>query len=53
MRALRSVQARAAAFARALTAFVRGFTGLTRMPADPAAARRALEERCARRRSCC
>jgi hypothetical protein len=53
VRALQSVRARAAAFARALAAFVRGFAGLTRLPANPAAARRALEERCARRRSCC
>ncbi len=61
MRALRSLRARAVGFvrvraggfARALAAFVQGFAGLERVPTDPAAARRALEERCARRRSCC
>jgi hypothetical protein len=51
----------AKAAARALRDFVRGFLGLPGTPgggppcrpADPAAARRALTERAARRRSCC
>jgi hypothetical protein len=50
---VRALRGRASAFARALAGFVRGFVGLAAIPADPAAARRALEERCARRRSCC
>jgi hypothetical protein len=40
-------------FLSALAGFLRGFTGLEAIAADPAAARRALEERAARRRSCC
>jgi hypothetical protein len=41
--------------ADALAGFLRGFLGLpgTRGASDPAAARRALAERAARRRSCC
>jgi hypothetical protein len=41
--------------ARALAGFLRGFLGLTGTAgaSDPAAARRALAERAARRRSCC
>ena len=37
----------------ALAAFLRGFTGLEPVARDPAGARRALEARAARRRSCC
>jgi hypothetical protein len=37
----------------AVAGFVRGFAGLDAIARDPAAARRALEERAARRRSCC
>jgi hypothetical protein len=47
------VKQRALALARAFAGFVRGFAGLGAIPAEPEAARRALEERCARRRSCC
>ena len=50
---MRALRVRAAAFARALADFLRGFLGLSEVPADPAAARRSLAERCARRRSCC
>jgi hypothetical protein len=51
--------ARARAAARALRDFLRGFLGLSGAPGvgpapqDPAAARRALEERAARRPTCC
>jgi hypothetical protein len=37
----------------ALAGFLRGFTGLEAIASDPAAARRALEERATRRPSCC
>jgi hypothetical protein len=37
----------------ALAGFLRGFTGLEAIGSDPAAARRALEERAARRPTCC
>jgi hypothetical protein len=50
---VRALWLRAAAFGRALADFLRGFLGLGEVPPDPAAARRALAERCARRRSCC
>ena len=40
-------------FLAALAGFLRGFTGLEAIGADPAAARRGLEARAARRRSCC
>jgi hypothetical protein len=51
--------ARALDAARALRDFLRGFLGLPGTPGaasghgDSASARRALEERAARRRSCC
>jgi len=55
------VKARAKTAACAVRDFLRGFLGLPGTPgaaaspgpADSAAARRALEERAARRRSCC
>jgi hypothetical protein len=37
----------------ALAAFLRGFTGIEPVAHDPESARRALERRAARRRSCC
>jgi len=37
----------------ALAGFLRGFTGLEPIAPDPSAARRALEQRAAHRRSCC
>jgi hypothetical protein len=40
-------------FLAALAGFLRGFTGLDAIACDRAGARRALEERAARRRSCC
>ena len=47
------MRAGARRFLAALAGFLRGFTGLEAIGADPAAARRALEARAARRRSCC
>jgi hypothetical protein len=38
---------------RAVADFLRGFTGCAPLPRDPAAVRRALEQRAASRRSCC
>jgi hypothetical protein len=40
-------------FFAALAGFLRGFTGLDAIASDRAGARRALEARAARRRSCC
>lgn len=53
MRALDGVKLRALALARALAGFLRGFVGVSEIPAQPDAVCQALEDRCARRRSCC
>ena len=37
----------------AIAAFLRGFVGCSPLPRDPAAVRRALEQRAGKRRSCC
>lgn len=41
------------ALLHAIAGFLRGFTGCTPLPRDPAAVRHALEHRATTRRGCC
>lgn len=50
---MRTLGRRVASFGRALAGFLRGFVGPARLPREPGAAREALEERSAKRSSCC
>ena len=50
---MRALGRQLASFGRALAGFLRGFVGPARLPQEPGTAREALEERSAKRGSCC